>query len=170
MGDGAKYVALWKLIMSNISSDSWSYIVPDTLRPRASLASVVNGVVVGTRSVEIGGGMKGLRGMGLGIRGDTIETRSGSLIRLVDDLGDSKRMLASRLRRRFGVWPDRRTDLDRAAQLLVEYDRQRLPCKLLKKGTMYGIHAVQMLTQTCACVHMVGIQRSYSGFPCGVTW
>jgi hypothetical protein len=50
----------------------------------------------------MGGGKKGLMGMGLGILGDTIETRSGSLGKLRYTLGDSNRMFASRLRNRFG--------------------------------------------------------------------
>jgi hypothetical protein len=102
MGDGAKHIAVCKLTMSNTSSDSLSYTVPETLTARASLNSAAVGVDVGTRRVATGGGMKGLMGVGLGMRGDTIDTRSGSLIRLVHDLGDSNRMFASRLRRRFG--------------------------------------------------------------------
>lgn len=59
-------------------------------------------VADGIWSVEMGGGRNGLIGPGLGIRGDMIETRPGSLIKLLNDLGDSKRMLASRFRSRFG--------------------------------------------------------------------
>jgi hypothetical protein len=45
-------------------------------------------------------------------------------------------------------------------QLLVEYDRQMLPWRLLKNGTMYGMQAVHMLAQTWTCVHTVEIHRS----------
>ena len=102
MGDGAKHIAVCKLTMSNTSSDSLSYTVPEILTARASLNSAAVGMGVGTRRVAIGGGMKGLMGVGLGMRGDTIETRSGSLVRRVHDFCDSNRMFASRLRRRLG--------------------------------------------------------------------
>jgi hypothetical protein len=156
--------------MSNVSSDSLSYKVPEMLSACASLCVVMFVVLLGIRSVDMGGGMKGLTGMGLGIRGDTIDTRSGSLMRLVDDFEDSNRTFASRLRKRFGGGLDSRADLEPAVELLDEYERHMLPCRLLKKGTMYGTHAVHMLAQTCTCVHIVEIQRSYSGLPCGVTW
>lgn len=120
MGDGAKHMAVCRLTMSNVSSDSLSYRVPDTLRPRAFLTSETFGDVNGRRSVETGGGMKGLMGPGLGMRGEIIETRSGSLIKLVKDLGDSNRMFASRFLKRFGGGPDMCADLDLAVQLLVE--------------------------------------------------
>jgi hypothetical protein len=107
IGDGGKHIAVCRLIMSNISSDSLSYKVPEMLSPRVSLVSVTLTDALGSWSVGTGGGIKGLMGVGLGIRGDTIETRSGLLIRLVNDFGDSNRILASRFRRRFGDEPDK---------------------------------------------------------------
>src|SRR5690242_6075813 len=104
------------------------------------------------------------------MRGDTIETRSGSLIRLVKDFGDSNRIFASLLRSRFVDWPSSRLTLGFTVQLRIEYDRHIFPWRLLKNGTMYGMHAVQILVLTCTCVHIVVIQRSYSGLSCGDTW
>lgn len=51
--------------------------------------------------------MKGLTGIGLGIRGESIDTRSGSLIRLVDDFEDSNRPFVSRFLVRVGGGADR---------------------------------------------------------------
>ena len=52
------------------------------------------------------GGMKGLTGTGLGIRGEIIDTRLDSLIRLVDEFGNSSRVFSSRFLTGFGG-PDR---------------------------------------------------------------
>ena len=100
-------MAVCRLTISKTSSDSLSYTVPETLTARASLHSDARGVGVGTRRVAMGGGRKGLMGEGLGMRGETIDTRSGSRMTLLSNLGDSKRMFASRLRRRFGDCPER---------------------------------------------------------------
>lgn len=89
MGDGVQNVAVCRLTMSKISFDSLSYNVPETLKPRVSFDPTKFAEIVGALRVKMDGGMKGLTGMGLGIRGEITDTRSDSLIRLVVDFGKS---------------------------------------------------------------------------------
>jgi hypothetical protein len=51
---------------------------------------------------------------------------------------------------------------------LDEYVRRNVSSMLLKNGTMYGMHAVQILRHTCTCDRIAGSHNLKSGLFCGV--